>query len=565
MSKVQKDALIAEIVEACADPKRHTTDCEQGTEYPQLFSACSIGGLRLKNRCVIAPLDELTELAPNERIRRFYLSRSEAGLLTTGLIPASLAKFPLPLQLWRRLNETLHARGTKILLQLQLKNSDPASLAYLASAGQAWLFDGVCLYAREDDEKLLDSVRAIRTRLGADYPILCRVSLSAALAESGLTPSGRSVRSLYDSFSLMTELVKAGADAFEVGLGGPETPWLLQPASQMPAACFAEAARALRTHFLSQGLHVPVFAFGRLSEPAVCETLLTNGDCDLISLDGAGISDADWVRKAGEGRADEICPLPLPTYSVASGHERIAVIGAGCRGLNYAIRAAQAGHSVSLYDSSSVPGGKLALYRSGASAEKERLRARLIREAEKQIGLSLRLGCRADLDLLRKGRYDRVVFACPSYAVQAPSIPGWGEIPFVTANAPGEAFSGKWRRKHVAVFGSDALACDLAWVLQSERAAKKVLLITEKPQLMPGEPENDRAWFLHHFSQRGGLAVTGCTPLRMQRHILVCRDADGKERHLLCDRVLLAEESPAPLRLYQEVLRSGFAGQVVLL
>ncbi len=565
MPKAKKDALIAEIVEACAAPSFSGSACQSGAEFPTLFSEAALGSLRLKNRCVIAPLGELTELAPDDAAVKFYLSRAEAGLLTTGLISASLAKFPLPLQRWRRLNETLHAHGAKMLLQLQLKDSDPADAAYLAAAGQAGLFDGVCLYAREDDEKLLETVRAIRARLGADPPILCRVSLSPALIESGLEPSGPAPRSLYDSFLLMTELVKAGADAFEVGLGGPDTPWLLRPASQMPPACFREAARALRTHFLTRELNIPVLAFGRLSDPAVCEALLTSGDCDMVSLDGAGISDADWVRKADAGRADEICPLPLPDYTVSPGQDRIAVIGAGCRGLNYAAQAAKAGHRVTLYDSASVPGGKLALYRSEAAREKKRLRSWLLREAETQNGICFKLGCRADAELLKKGLFDRLVLACPAASLVPPSIPGWGENPIVTADAPGEAFSGKWKRKHVAVLGSDALACDLAWALQSEGLAKKVLLVTEKPQLMPEEPESDRAWFLHHFRQRGGQVVTGCTLLRMRRHILVGRDADGKDRHLLCDRVLLAEESPAPLRLYREALGGGLAGQVILL
>lgn len=558
MSKLPKDALIAEIVDACADPKaERARDQDTENEYSALLSPCEIGSLRLSNRCVASPLDLIGgKLSPDEEVRRFYLDRAGAGLLTTGPVPASLDGGPFPLLRWCGLNETLHAKGCRIFLQIALDGSPAKKAVYLASAAPVAAFDGICLYARENDAEAAETVRGIRERLGASFPILYRASLSSALAESGLTPRKKEkIRSLEENLRLLTELARAGVDAFEAGLGGPGTPWLLRPASQMPEACFAEAARALKAHLRYVGLPLSVLAFGRLSSPARCEELLDKGDCDLISLDGAGLGDPDWMKKAAEGRAEGIVPLPLPEDPVAEDAEKIAVVGAGRRGLCAAIRAADAGCRVDLYEASDVPGGRLRLYRSGASLEKQKELALLTRELAKRPQIRLLAGTRADTEHLRRGAYDQIVFACRAAAITAPNIPGWGEIPFEPADRLSEALSGKWKRRHVAVFGSDALACELAWRLLSEGLARRVLLVTEKDGVMAGEPPEDRAWFLHHFPLRGGTLIVGCTLQRLLRHTVFTLDPDGNEQHVRCDRILLAEEAPASLRLYEEALR----------
>lgn len=563
MSKAVKDALIAEIIDACAAPE-HPVILPRDPD--RLLSPCSIGAVTLSNRCVIAPLDPIGGgLSPDETARRFYLERTGAGLLTSWPIPAALGDDPRPVMPWHQLNEKLHARGAKIFLQIALDGSEPDKAVRLAVTARASFFDGVCLYARENDKDALATVRAIRARFGAAFPILYRASLSPAVYESSLESSGnKHVRSLHENLTLLTALAQEGVDAFEVGLGCMETPWLLRPASQLPPACFAEAARALKAHFMTLKIAVPVLAFGRLDDPAVCEGLLADRLCDMVSLDGAGIGDPDLFRKLQGGRAQDIRPQALPDFAVCPGRETVAVIGAGCRGLQYAIRAADAGHHVELFDAAPRPGGKLALYRSGAAYEKKRLLDYLLSELDKRAQISLRTGTRADAALLKKSAYDRIVFACRPAALTPPGIPGWGEMPFVTIDALSDELLAQWKRKHVAVLGSDSLACDIAWALQSEGLVRKALLITDRPALMPEETEADRAWFLHHFPLRGGEIVTGAHPLRMRRHSLVLA-LNGKEKHLRCDAVILAAEAPAPLRLYGEAVREKLAPNIQLL
>ena len=176
------------------------------------------------------------------------------------------------------------------------------------------------------------------------------------------------------------------------------------------------------------------------------------------------------------------------------------------------------------------------------------------------------MGTRADAERLGKGAYDRIVFACRPETITAPSVQNWGEIPFLTADCPDEAFSGRRKKKHVAVLGSDTLACDIAWALQKEGHVKRCVLLTDKPEPMPGEPAEDRAWFEHHFTLRGGRIMTGQRASRIRFHTLFTEDViSGAEGHAHCDLIILAEREPAPMRLYEEAVRERLAPQIQLL
>ena len=116
------------------------------------------------------------------------------------------------------------------------------------------------------------------------------------------------------------------------------------------------------------------------------------------------------------------------------------------------------------------------------------------------------------------------------------------------------------------MLGSDTLACDIAWALQNEGYARHCVLLTDKPAVMSGELEEDRAWFEHHFPLRGGKMMTGQQITRIRFHTIFTEDpVSGTERNARCDLILLAERAPAPMRLYGEAVREHLAPQIQLL
>jgi len=119
---------------------------------------------------------------------------------------------------------------------------------------------------------------------------------------------------------------------------------------------------------------IPLVAVNRINMPEVAEDILAAGKADLVSLARPFLADPDFVRKAAEGRVDEIntciacnqaCLDHVFEQKVASClvnpmacHEtemelqpapvskRIAVVGAGPAGLAFAKTAAERGHEI---------------------------------------------------------------------------------------------------------------------------------------------------------------------------------------------------------------------------
>jgi 2,4-dienoyl-CoA reductase-like NADH-dependent reductase (Old Yellow Enzyme family) len=51
---------------------------------------------------------------------------------------------------------------------------------------------------------------------------------------------------------------------------------------------------------------LPVFATGRINDPAFAERVLAEGQADMIGVVRGQIADPDWAAKAREGRSEEI-------------------------------------------------------------------------------------------------------------------------------------------------------------------------------------------------------------------------------------------------------------------
>jgi N-ethylmaleimide reductase len=126
-----------------------------------LFSPASLGPLKLQNHLVMAPLTRSRALGnvPNALMAEYYAQRSSAGLIVTeGTSPSpnglGYARIPgifsqEQVEGWRRVTETVHAGGAKMLLQLMHcgRITHPLNLpsgartlapSAVAAAGEMW-------------------------------------------------------------------------------------------------------------------------------------------------------------------------------------------------------------------------------------------------------------------------------------------------------------------------------------------------------------------------------------------------------------------------------------------
>jgi 2-enoate reductase len=402
----------------------------------------------------------------------------------------------------------------------------------------------------------IDCVREIRERVGPHFPIMYRIDLSLALNETyGETMLGTGSlkkftggRTTAETLGYMENLVAAGVDIFDVDLGCYDNWWLPHPPSSMPPGCFLEVSRLVKEHFKAHavrsnaGLEVPVVAVGKLGYPDLAEGALRNGDCDMVMLGRPLLADSQWPNKAYAGRNEEITPCigcqegcvnefvegghPQCAVNPRTGFEhvfssalpaagkplRIAVVGAGPAGVTAAVIAARRGHRVDLIEKGSRIGGRL-LPGSVAKIKYEvdnyrRYLEALVQRTAAGGNLTLILNNAADVEGLKAGNYDRIVFALGTRDL-TPPLPGIGEANVVQA---AELFLKPERlgqAKKVVVVGGGVVGCEAAYWLRYEKNCE--VTVVEMDKYIMNHTCTANRGHLIHYLKKAGVPLLNCT------------------------------------------------------
>jgi 2,4-dienoyl-CoA reductase (NADPH2) len=270
----------------------------------------------------------------------------------------------------------------------------------------------------------LEILKAVRQAVGPDFAIIYRIS-ALDLVEGGMTGD--------ETLALARRVEQAGADILNTGIGWHESD-VPTVSHNVPRAGWTYAVSRIKAV-----VNIPVMASNRINDPAVAEDLLASGQADLVSMARPLLADPDFARKARLGQArrintciacnqaclDNIFRHKTATCLVnpragreldwvthaASHPKRIAVVGAGAAGMNFAFNAAARGHQVTLFEAGAEPGGQLRLARKvpGKTEFDEMLRYFRGRLTEENV--DLRLNCAATVAQLASGDFDEVVLA----------------------------------------------------------------------------------------------------------------------------------------------------------
>jgi NADPH-dependent 2,4-dienoyl-CoA reductase/sulfur reductase-like enzyme len=331
----------------------------------------------------------------------------------------------------------------------------------------------------------LEVIAAVRDIVGAAAPLLYRLSADEHV-EGGLT--------LADTCRIVPRLEAAGIDLIDVSAGIYESaPWIVQP-MEMPRACLVPLAREIR-----RCVGIPVSVAGRINDAGAAEHILDAGDADFVTLGRALHADPEMPRKSAEGREDEICSCVgclkcsdllgqnepvLCLANTQTGRERqyatraaphrqrVVVVGAGPAGLESARVLALRGHSVTVLERASEPGGQLLLSRFVPGREDLAGLATYLAGAATRAGAEIRLDVDATVERVLALEPDAVVVAAGARP-GVPSVPGIEQSAAVDAFTVLRRSAGHVRR--ALVIGGGMLGVGVAHVL-GERGAEVILV-----------------------------------------------------------------------------------------
>ncbi|MGD8358073.1 MAG: NADPH-dependent 2,4-dienoyl-CoA reductase [Lysobacterales bacterium] len=447
----------------------------------------------------------------------------------------------------------------------------------------------------------VEIVRRIRAAIGRDFIIIYRLSML------DLVPDGNSWPEIVGQARAVEA---AGATIINTGIGWHEAR-IPTIATMVPRAAFSWVTARLKGE-----VGVPVVATNRINTPEVAERILADGEADMVSMARPLLADPEFVRKAAEGRSDEInvciacnqacldhtfsretasclvnpraCHETELNYVPTGRPMRLAVVGAGPAGLAFSVTAAGRGHRVTLFESAAEIGGQFNMAKRIPGKEEFLETLKYYRRQIELTGVELLLGTRATpRDLIP---YDQVILATGVVprvpvieGIGGPNVVGYADV--LLRDAP--------VGRRVAVIGAGGIGFDVCEFLGSERRdgphfpdpdefarewgidrtlaarggvkdvkpdpeplARDIWLLQRKPS-KPGKALGKTTGWIHRLSlrKRGVKMLAGVDYRRIDESGLHIRH-NGEDRLLEVDTVVICA-GQEPLRELQEPLEAA--------
>lgn len=350
-------------------------------------------------------------------------------------------------------------------------------------------------------------VDKVREAVGPDFMLDMRISGDEHL------PGGMQV----EEVAAFIKSIESKIDMVHVSCGvevNIETKTYMSSTAYMPHMINIGLSKKIK-----DTVNIPVAVVGGIMTPEEAEEILEKGYADAVVIGRQLIADPWWVKKAWEGRSEDITPCircmncynpyqyhtkeelashigmnTVPCCSVnprylhedrvpnelpeAKVKKKVAVIGGGPAGMKAAITAAQRGHEVDLYESENVLGGQLICSEyDPAKQDLKRYKDWLITELGK-TNVRVHMNTKVTPSMLKEEAPDAIILALGAvpavFSIKGAeknhvltSIDAYKHIDQIGAN--------------VVIIGGGSIGCELG--LHLAREGKKVNVVEIGPVL----------------------------------------------------------------------------------
>lgn len=350
-------------------------------------------------------------------------------------------------------------------------------------------------------------VDRVRKAVGPDYMLDMRISGDEHM-EGGMK---------IDEVAAFIKSIEDKIDMVHISCGvevSNDTKIYMSPTAYAPHKINVELAKVVK-----QQVKIPVAVVGGIMTPEEAEEILEQGCADAIVVGRQLIADPWWVKKAWEGRSEDITPCircmncynpyqyrteeekrshvgmnSVPCCSVnprylhedrvpnqvasAEVKKKVVVVGGGPAGMKAAVTAAQRGHQVILLEKESVLGGQLICSEYDATKQDlKRFKNYLITQLQK-TGVEVCLNTKATPEMVREMNADSIILALGAYPIELP-LPGKEKNQVFTSI---EAYKNLEKTgEHVAIIGGGSIGCELG--VDLARMGRKVTILELGPVL----------------------------------------------------------------------------------
>lgn len=345
------------------------------------------------------------------------------------------------------------------------------------------------------------------------------------------------------------------------------------PSNFFPMAHNAYASEIVKN---TPGVKIPIGVVGAIYTPEIAEEVLAKGQADYVLMARSAMADPEIIKKAKEGREDDIRPCLRCNYCMDHGRrealttelhllshpsydrhcatnplafqslskrsfppaervKRIAVVGGGVAGMEAALAAADRGHEVIIYEKTGKLGGQALLSDvMWFKKEMKLFHEYLERQVHKRQNIIVNLNTEATPEIIDELDPDAVIVAVGAEQI-VPKIPGVEKavMSFDVFGHEEEKVGHK-----VAIIGGGDIGVELG--IHLNQLGHECTVVEMGHYIAPKAQLTERISYLEWLEQEkvNTMIDTKCVEITDQGAII--EDADGNKTLLEADAVIIA-------------------------